>query len=44
VVSPSTCSVDVNAGQLAVAQKNRRTVSRIATGLPAITASARQMW
>jgi hypothetical protein len=37
---PSTCSANVVSGQSGAAQKNRRTVSRITTGLPPIAASA----
>jgi hypothetical protein len=39
-VRPSTCSANVATGQSGAGQKNRRTASRITTGLPPIAASA----
>jgi hypothetical protein len=39
-VRPSTCSANVATGQPGAGQENRRTVSRISTGLPPIAASA----
>jgi hypothetical protein len=39
-VRPWTCSANVITGQSGAGQKNRRTVSRISTGLPPIAASA----
>jgi hypothetical protein len=39
-VRPSICSANVITGQSGATQKNRRTASRITTGLPPIAASA----
>jgi hypothetical protein len=43
-VSPSICSANVTAGQSGLAQKNRRTASRITTRWPPTGASARRRW
>jgi hypothetical protein len=41
-VRPSTCSANVVTGQSGAGQKNRRTASRITTGLPPIASASRR--
>ena len=44
VVNPGTCSTKVRRTHCATSQTNRRTVSRITTGVPASGASSNCRW